>query len=416
MNHLNEKQLKNIRKNMEIFFNVTGIYCFMIDEVGEIVHSVGDQPEYCIKINQLKENSSPCANAHLQAALQSDLLGDSYIHFCHAELVHITVALSIGDVFRGALVAGPIEMNHHDPYLVDYTIDSLDISSSEKKLLLHLYEDIPVIPTDKARYYADFLNILARDVVEEERVTRRKKQDTSKEQIAISNRILEIREQSQETYPHFLEHELFERVSRGDTVGARPILNDILGYIFLKHNGDQDTIIAVFIGLVVIISRAAVKAGVPYEKILEFNSKYYQEAYNIGSFEKLCTWIVEVLEHFLGLVFPISIECVENKNVIQKALTYINTNFCDTSLSEVADYVNLSPAYFSRFFSKETNMKFVDYVNKVRVEESKKYLADSKYSLSEIAIIVGLNDQSYYSKVFKKIEEVSPGNFRKNHI
>ncbi len=60
-------------------------------------------------------------------------------------------------------------------------------------------------------------------------------------------------------------------------------------------------------------------------------------------------------------------------------------------------------------------MKFSEYLNTVRIEESKKYLLDLNYSISDIAVMMGFSDQSYYTKVFKIYENISPGKYRKMH-
>ncbi len=88
----------------------------------------------------------------------------------------------------------------------------------------------------------------------------------------------------------------------------------------------------------------------------------------------------------------------------------------DISLDDVAGAINLSPTYFSRLFSNEMNMTYIEYLTMIRVEESKKYLVDTKHSISDIALRMGFSDQSYFSKVFKKVEGITPGKYRKMYL
>ncbi len=128
--------------------------------------------------------------------------------------------------------------------------------------------------------------------------------------------------------------------------------------------------------------------------------------------EGLCGWIIKVLERFADCVFTVN--NVNNSYIIHKAIAYINDNYMnDITLESASKYVYLSTSYFSRLFKREVGINFIDYLNKVRVEQSKKYLADLKIPLSEVAHMVGFTDQSYYTKVFKKIEGIAPGQFRK---
>jgi YesN/AraC family two-component response regulator len=82
------------------------------------------------------------------------------------------------------------------------------------------------------------------------------------------------------------------------------------------------------------------------------------------------------------------------------------------TLEEVASCVYLSPSYFSKVFKTEMNCNFVTYLNRLRIEMSKKLLLDNNIDLVDISNIVGYEDQSYFSKIFKKMTGVSPGKFR----
>jgi YesN/AraC family two-component response regulator len=63
-------------------------------------------------------------------------------------------------------------------------------------------------------------------------------------------------------------------------------------------------------------------------------------------------------------------------------------------------------------FKKETGKKYTDYLNEVRIEASKNLLLRDDLPLVQVAFSVGFNDQSYFSKIFKKIEGVSPNKWR----
>ncbi|GMQ63500.1 PocR ligand-binding domain-containing protein [Vallitalea maricola] len=412
-----DDELDIIKKNMELFYKITEVNCMLIDDTGNTVFSQGEMFNYCTKFMELTGDKSPCCGAHLYASKQSESLGESYIFFCPGGLVHITCAIIIGNVFRGALVAGPIQMNITDPYVIDNLIKVYNIPISARGILQSYYKIIPIIAPEKVRYLANLLSIITKDIVGDQKYELKKKKDFYLEQKIINENIQEIKEENNFTsklYPIELERELSGKVRRGDLEGAKAILNEILGYILFKHSGNNDKVISFIIELVVVMSRAAVEGGGNFEEIFEQNIKFYKTAFSIHNVEELCVWIVKVLEKFTELAFKLNKDNVENTNIIKKALQYININYNkNISLDEVAKHVNLSPTYFSRFFSKETNMKFSEYLNMVRVEESKKYLLDLKYSISDIAVMMGFSDQSYYTKVFKNYENISPGKYRK---
>ena len=84
------------------------------------------------------------------------------------------------------------------------------------------------------------------------------------------------------------------------------------------------------------------------------------------------------------------------------------------SLEEVAAHVFLSPSYFSKIFKEEMKCNFSRYLNMVRIEKGKSLLVDDAIPLVDISNMVGYEDQSYFSKVFKKIVGVSPGKYRES--
>ena len=74
----------------------------------------------------------------------------------------------------------------------------------------------------------------------------------------------------------------------------------------------------------------------------------------------------------------------------------------------MARRVYLSPAYFSRVFKQEMGESFTAYLNRVRIEHSCALLRQKQLRLVDIALMVGFEDQSYFTKVFKKITGISP--------
>lgn len=98
---------------------------------------------------------------------------------------------------------------------------------------------------------------------------------------------------------------------------------------------------------------------------------------------------------------------------IKKITEYIAGHFADNiSLNELAEIFHLNPSYLSALFKQVTGLSFKDYLNQIRTEEAKRLLADTDYSIMEIAVACGFNDQSYFTKVFKKYTGLTPKQYR----
>ena len=101
---------------------------------------------------------------------------------------------------------------------------------------------------------------------------------------------------------------------------------------------------------------------------------------------------------------------------IRLAIGYIRSHvFSKLTLDEVAEEVGLSKYHFSREFKKATGMTVVSYINTVRCANAKKLLLKNEYSIHDIAIKCGFENDSYFSKTFKKHIGVLPSDFIKEH-
>lgn len=404
-----------IKGHLKTYNKVSGISCFLTDEYGETLYMEGMVPQFCEKFKSLTGEKCPCAGAHLYAGKQAEKIGESYVYFCPGGLVCWTAPIVIKGIYRGALEGGPVQMSLPDPYVVNKIIEANKFDISNRGILQAYLNMIPVVEPEKVRYLSEMLYILAKDIMAEEVrfLTERKK--FYHDQAEINENIQQAKaaeDRITRYYPVELEDELVNRVKRGDKKGAKTILNELLGHALFSNGNNLELTKARVLELMIMLSRAAVEGGGNLEMIFGLKYKYLHEMYELNTVESLCQWIVKVLECFTDCIF--SIGNPNNSVTIEKAIRYINENYMnDISLESVANYVYLSTSYFSRLFKKELGINFIDYLNKVRVEESKKYLYDLKMPLSDVANIVGFTDQSYYTKVFKKIEGISPGQFRK---
>lgn len=105
---------------------------------------------------------------------------------------------------------------------------------------------------------------------------------------------------------------------------------------------------------------------------------------------------------------------VKNSHVISKAEKYVAENFCDPNISliSVARYVGLSSAHFSTVFSQTLGRSFINYLTAMRIQRAKELLATTNMKLSSIAMEIGYNEPNYFSHVFRKLEGITPKEYR----
>ena len=98
------------------------------------------------------------------------------------------------------------------------------------------------------------------------------------------------------------------------------------------------------------------------------------------------------------------------KEIIQDQ---IDTQFA-FDLKKISSELDLNPSYLSREFSKYfEDLNFGDYVRKLRIEKAINLIANSSYSLTEIAYMTGFSDQSHFTRIFKLHTGKNPSSYRR---
>lgn len=413
-----KENIEQIKEMMDIFHNSTGLDCVLYDIDGNEKYSKKNQKNYCDHLKEKTNCYSKCAREHVEAMEQSRKLGEAYIAYCHGGAVYYTISIDNNE-FLGSIQGGPIHMTEPDVALIKLSALCNDLSKKDEEDLFQQYKKIPVVFPSIARYQLKFLNILADDINKYTKEKKKKNKEILDEQRSISENLQQIKflesmASSDVSYPIHLENELSECIIKGSEEEAKAILNEILGYIFFRHSGDNRRIVTMSVELVVVMSRAAMHGGARYEDISKLTEDMFYLVADTANIEEICLNLTKIVENMILLVFPIKTVKNDQKTILRKAVIYINHNIQNNiTLEEVAKHVSLSPTYFSKLFSNEMNITYIDYINKIKVKESKKFLADSKMSLGEIAAKFNFNDQSYFTKVFKKHEGMTPGKYRK---
>ena len=101
---------------------------------------------------------------------------------------------------------------------------------------------------------------------------------------------------------------------------------------------------------------------------------------------------------------------------IDRLLKYIDTEFrSDITLKEICRRFNYSFSYMSLKFKKALGMTYMEYLQKIRVEQSMRLLACTDKSVAEIAQAVGYRDIKSFYTVFKRFANTTPAKFRQHY-
>ena len=212
-------------------------------------------------------------------------------------------------------------------------------------------------------------------------------------------------------YPIETEKKLHTMICSHDKSGAQELLNELLGHIYCASNFDLATIKTRVVELVVVLSRATIDAGADIREVFLSNTNYIQEIEQFSSLEELSVWLNCIMHRFIAYSFDFA--QVKHSNVVYKVMQYVKANYNQKiSLDDIARHVYLSRSYLSSIFKEETGKSLFSYINEVRIEKSKIFLLDDSVSLVDISSMCGFEDQSYFTKVFKKATGLSPKKYR----
>ncbi len=223
----------------------------------------------------------------------------------------------------------------------------------------------------------------------------------------------EINEENHLIKPTILfqyEKELLDNIRFKENKKAKKAI----GYIFVeltKVNLSLDKIKKYMLELIGIVERLVISLGLDINMINEIKYNKQKELLELDSLQLIKSNIESFIESVLTLV---EYQYLSPKELsVIKAKSFVENNYNNKIyLKDVAKHVGFSPYYFSRLFKEIEGVNFSDYVNRYRIDMSKKYMQNFKLSLSQISEKVGYEDFSYFSSVFKKYENILPSKYR----
>ncbi len=352
--------------------------------------------------------------AQLDAARQADRFGGSYVRLCPHSLIVWAAPVIVEGVMRAALVGGPAMVIEPEEVVEELAASGGLPKRRGAELRAALDSACRISPRRAASLAETLADAASQAVLSSALQSRR---DGEQRRARVSEYIHALKAEPEPAgslaYPIAKERELLKSISLGDKAESQRLLNEILGFIFFSTGSDARAVKARVNELVVLLSRAALEGGAEAERIFGLNYTYLEELARMRSVDDLALWLSGIMARFTDLVLPL--EGVKHADAMQKALRYINANYAEEiTLESVAAAVKLSPTYFSKLFSEEMGCRFTAYMNSVRVERAKLLLRDTDIPLVDIAGMVGYEDQSYFTKVFRRVAGLSPGKYRES--
>jgi len=374
-----------IKKHAENISVIAGVECGIIDENS----SQASINPYCDKHCVLASDKCDGIKPHMYGCNEARRWNGEYIYYCPFGFTYIANSIYNEDEFYGAFITGPMMMENYE---------------DEKR------EAIKVISTKEVSSLMSLITAVSGYLS----IEGEKKEDADNTKKMLSTMYDLAKSYSVEAgqpYPIEYEKQLQAYIAIGNKNGAQEILNLLLGHIFFSNNGDFTVIKARIIELIVLLSRAAIDGGADIKQIFFLNKDYLKKIESLHNLDDLGRWLTNVMHKFVSFIFDFA--DVKHVDIIFKVIQYVKDHYKEKiTLEDVASHVYLSRSYLSKIFNEELGCNFTSYINKLRIENSKALLLNNTINIVDAAVMVGFDDQSYFTKVFKKTVGISPGKFR----
>jgi AraC-like DNA-binding protein/ligand-binding sensor protein len=279
-------------------------------------------------------------------------------------------------------------------------------SAPAKKITMNL----PEWPAARIRQAAIFLNELfyrasgwKPALLDENRVK-------ATQQRHISEAIEEHKKTGQAGYSIDKERMLLSLIRAGDQNGARKVLNEMLGAMYLL-SPKLAVLRARAIELMGYLTRAAVEDNPILEPLIERNHQWMRKLIVAPDFETLSHVLMQALEDFMHGIYARGFNCYHPH--VGRILDFVALHYNEQlTLDQVASKIGISVSRVAHLVKQHTGKTVWQHLMKVRIAKARQLLESTDDQCSQIALATGFCDQSYFTKHFRRLTGTTPVKYR----
>ena len=419
----NSAEKASLEKMLQYFSTFSGLKAKLVDDRGiTLVSTENRVPDcrFCKLIKSDPEGKRKCHRSYARANREAAKYGEPYVFRCHAGLVAWAVPIMIRE-HRCAIVCGQVLMWEIEDYFLDeitMMVNGLDVDiSAVKQAALELN----YLSGDKVQAISELLFVVANQIMNNKESVFSEQKNIFDYQAALSETISQRKKLQDPSAPAAggpyghakeIERDLIARIRGGDTDAAGRNIDHLLAEIMRTGAKSVLDVKGRIVELLVSLSHAAVDGGLDEKVTATLNSRFYEELYQKETTEEICYWTKKVVN-----IYSEEVRKSQNKDnyqAVYAAADYIRKHFREKiTVRDIGEQVHLSDSYLSHIFSDTFGRTITEYLTFVRIEYAKMQLAKPGLSISEIALDSGFEDVSYFSRVFKKSEGITPRDYKK---
>ncbi|MGL5615248.1 MAG: helix-turn-helix domain-containing protein [Sarcina sp.] len=321
----------------------------------------------------------------------------------------------------GTFLVGPALSSNITIKTIDNLIDKFNLSIKLKKDLLSYYNELPILSTNTllnfslALYYSIYHKKIDINLIKEK--NRHIEIDYSEINNLVDLSLSENRKNNVFPIPYEYEKLLFNYVKEGEE-------NKLLNLLYNPPNGEMGVLSKEsplrhlknqFIYACTLSYKASIDGGVNPTIAYSLSIEYIQRMETLDNIQEVQDLRLKMFLDFTNKAFLAKNKKKYSKYVVKSQNFIFNNLYEDISLSTLSKVVNLNPNYLSELFKKEVGVTLSNYIQQQKIEEAKKLLTLTDYSLSEIYTLLNFKSQSYFSTIFKKFTKVTATQYRNSN-
>lgn len=410
MSALNQKRLYD---SLDAFSELTAVPVTLFTPEGVMQKEFNPDKKFCSFFEIWKSPSSCWKN--LKFSIQaSHEMGEPYIFTCPAGLTQIAVPVLSSREYIACAVAGPLAMGDPGNRLVKEAVE-LNPSAKTKLVQIALFISGMKVYTPmqiqklSTLFYSAVMQGAGNSSDYDAQSERYKRELETAEQIIRQKKATQGRIDLPPTLDE-LEPLLLQELHAHHRKEARQCLDAMINELFMVEGGNLDSMKLRIVDLTMSIARSASNEGIPLKIIFGNDFNLLNAISHVDSLEKFPAWEDMMVDHYIDNVFQIQPAV---SSTTADAISYIAAHYMDKlSLRELSQHLFISESRLSKLFRQELGTNFTDYLNQTRIDQSIKLMETTHLNLLEISFMVGFEDQSYFTKVFKRVQHETPRQYK----
>ena len=167
-----------------------------------------------------------------------------------------------------------------------------------------------------------------------------------------------------------------------------------------------------FIVTVTEASRAAIRGGMDVEEALTASDAFIQQCEMLTDIQQITRLNYNMVLYYTQQVYQMLHEHYATE-LVRNVSMYIQRHLSETiTTDQVASHLYMSRQHLSRRFTREAGMPLAAYIRSEKAEEAKRLLRYTDKSISSIALFLGFSSPGHFTKVFKDLTGMTPGEYR----